>query len=102
MDRWIAEAGADVLLSTASMSILDEANKLVEGDRGDAYGHPSVKYKILADLWSAVLRVEVTPQQVVLCFLATKLGREAIKHKRDNLVDIAGYAKVLAMLTEEE
>lgn len=84
------------------MGVLEEAGKLVQGDRGEAYGHPTVKYKVLADLWSGILRFEVTPEQVVLCMLATKLGRESLNHKRDNLVDIAGYAKVLAMLTDEE
>lgn len=84
------------------MGILEEAGKLVDGDRNDAYGHPKVKYAVLADLWSSIIGVRVTPEQVVLCMLATKLGRESLKHKRDNLVDIAGYAKILGILTEEE
>lgn len=84
------------------MNILKEAEDLVTGDRNDAYGHPSVKYKVIAELWTSILRIEVTPEQVVLCMLATKVGREALNHKRDNLVDIAGYAKILAMLTNEE
>lgn len=83
------------------MDILDEAGRLVRGDRGDAYGHPKIKYRVLAELWSAVLQHEVTPRQVVLCMIATKLGREVLKHKRDNIVDIAGYAEVYGMLDDE-
>lgn len=84
------------------MNILREADELVNGDRNDAYGDPRVKYKVLADLWSVVLGHPVTPQQVALCMLVTKVGRESLKHKRDNLVDIAGYARILAILTDEE
>lgn len=84
------------------MNVLREADELVNGDRNDAYGDPRVKYKVLADLWSVILERTVTPQQVALCMLATKVGRESLKHKRDNLVDIAGYARILAILTDEE
>lgn len=85
-----------------AMSVLKEAEKLVTGDRNDAYGHPSLKYAVIAEIWSAILQTEVTPEQVVLCMIGTKLGRESLKHKRDNIVDLAGYAKIYAILTNEE
>ena len=33
--------------------------------------------------------------------VAFKLARELIKHKRDNLVDIAGYAQTVQMVEDE-
>lgn len=34
--------------------------------------------------------------------IATKLSRESFKHKRDNLVDLAGYTWVLNEIIEDE
>lgn len=82
-------------------TILKEADRLVDGDRGDDYGDPKIMYKRMAELWSAVIGYTITPEQVILCMIATKLGRESLKHKRDNLVDLAGYAKLLAIYTDE-
>jgi hypothetical protein len=84
------------------MNILQEAEKLVSGDRNDYYGNPSVKYGLIAKLWSLILHTKITPEQVILCMIAIKLIRESIKHKRDNLVDLAGYAKLLAMVLDED
>lgn len=80
-----------------SESILQEAEKLVNGDRQAAYGHPHVDYTCTADLWRAlILRrygfdIPITPDFACLMMVAVKLSREAGKPKRDNLVDAAGY-----------
>lgn len=84
------------------MDILTEAGKLVDGDRNEYYGNPSVKYALIAKLWSLILHIKIRPEQVILCMIAIKLIRESIKHKRDNLVDLAGYAKLLAMIINED
>jgi hypothetical protein len=34
--------------------------------------------------------------------IAVKLARQAHRHRRDNLVDIAGYARTAAMVAGEE
>jgi len=39
---------------------------------------------------------------VPLCMIAVKLARQAHRHKRDNLVDIAGYARTAAMIAGDE
>ena len=38
---------------------------------------------------------------VIKILMAVKLGREAFRHKRDNLVDFAGYTKILNDVTEQ-
>jgi hypothetical protein len=42
----------------------------------------------------------VSPMQVALCLIQLKVAREVHAPKRDNLVDIAGYARVMEMLSE--
>jgi hypothetical protein len=82
-------------------SVLLEAQRLVHGDRGADYGHPLDDFSRTAKLWSAILGQDVTPEQVGLCMCAVKLSRQCNKPKRDNLVDLAGYAETVNMVIEE-
>lgn len=82
--------------------ITAEANELVMGARQNAYGHPYDDFNRTAKIWSAIINVDVTPQQVALCMIGIKISRECNKHKRDNLVDIAGYAETCNMVNEYE
>lgn len=82
------------------MNILEEANKLVYGDRNEDYGHPFDDFSKTATMWSMILGTEVTPEQVGLCMIAVKLSRQINKPKRDNLVDLAGYAATIEMIEE--
>jgi hypothetical protein len=82
-------------------SILQEAESLVHGDRGDDYGHPFDDFRRTAQMWSAILGTHVRPEDVPLCMIALKISRELNRPKRDNLVDVAGYAETLRMVYEE-
>lgn len=77
-------------------SILVEAARLVDGDRQSDYGHPQDDFKRIATIWSALLEnklnVDLTPSEVGAMMIALKLSRTAFKNKRDNWIDIAGYA----------
>jgi hypothetical protein len=75
----------------AKKSLTDEANEIVNGARNKAYGHPSKNFKLTADLWSVILGIPVTPEQVALCMIQLKIARELHSVKRDNLVDAIGY-----------
>lgn len=79
-------------------SVCEEALRLVYGDREDAYGHPAQDFARIALVWQAVLQVPITAHQVGLCLAGMKLVREAIKPRRDNRVDLAGYAETLERL----
>jgi len=72
-------------------TIAEEAVNIVTGARQQTYGHPSKNFQDTAQLWSVVLGIEVTPQQVALCLVQLKLAREVFTPKRDNLVDAIGY-----------
>lgn len=80
---------------------LQEAQRLVYGDRQGTYGHPLDDYACTAAMWSAILRHPVTPEQAILCMVAVKLSRESRQHKRDNLVDMAGYAECAQRVHDE-
>lgn len=88
------------------MSPLDEAKKLVHGDRGEAYGHPADDYQATVDMWRAMIRrrygvdIPLTADFGCLMMVAVKLSREAGKPKPDNLVDAAGYVECASMCLE--
>ena len=62
------------------------------------YGDPAAEFGKVAALWGAILDTRVEPRQVGLCMAAAKLVREAHQHRRDNLVDLCGYAACVAEL----
>ena len=83
-------------------TILDEAKAAVYGDRNDDYGTVTQNFNTIAELWSVVLGNQVTPEQVGLCMAQIKIARQMYKPKRDNLVDLAGYAATLEKLEKGE
>ena len=82
------------------MSICLDAHALVRGDRNATYGNPLQDFERIAVIWSGILNMIVTPEHVGMCLIGLKLAREAYKHHRDSLVDIAGYAECLELIAE--
>ena len=62
-------------------------------DRGESYGSILDNHTRIARLWSVLLKIEVTPEQVALCMIAVKQARlmETPDHE-DSIQDILGYA----------
>ena len=96
-------------------TILEEAARLVTGDRQADYGPPDQDFARTAKMWEALLQSSITfddkdcpgflvisPAQVAMCMIALKLSRETHQKKRDNRVDIAGYAHCLEICRECE
>jgi hypothetical protein len=81
--------------------VTEEARSTVREDRIHQYGHPLDFCESVAGHWSVLFGIEVSAEQVALAMLHFKVAREAHQHKRDNLVDIAGYAEVLDMIHRE-
>jgi hypothetical protein len=78
-----------------------EAINIVNGPRRKTYGHPYNNFKNTADLWSPILGIEVTPEQVALCMVQLKIARELHVPTRDNLVDAIGYLLTYTSLGED-
>jgi hypothetical protein len=89
-------------------SVLSEALRITDGARQSSYGHPREDFARTALMWTGILRGKlregeaVGPSDVPLCMIAVKLARQTHQHKRDNLVDIAGYARTAAMVAGDE
>lgn len=79
-------------------TILEEAQRITSGDRRKEYGSARKQLFVMSGLWSVIIGAPVSPAQAGLCLLMLKVSREMHAHKRDNLVDMAGYARVLEML----
>ena len=82
-------------------NILDEATRLVTGDRNNAYDHPLDNFTRIARIWEVILDAPVTAEQVALCMVGVKIGREVHRTKLDNTVDGIGYFLTLAMVQQE-
>ena len=83
-------------------TILEEAQGLVYGDRQASYGHPLDDFSRTAKMWEAILGCAVSPEQVGLCMCAVKISRQLNRPKRDNLVDLAGYAATVELVQDEK
>ena len=94
------EPVTEPVVTTHHQNILEEANDLVSGDRNARYGHPQVAFSQIGRMWTEIVGVPVSAEQVALCLIAMKLCRQIQKPKHDNLVDMAGYARTIEMLQE--
>jgi len=83
------------LVEVDYQTVLEEALTIAGGgSRQQQYGHPLFNFSRTAQMFSAILGIEVTPEQAALCMIGVKLARESFRPHRDNLVDIAGYSLV--------
>ena len=71
-------------------------------ERRANYGLAKHHFREVARRWSLILNRQITPQQVVMCLVELKLARlkENPAHL-DSIIDIAGYAAVLAEVIPE-
>lgn len=86
----------------ARASILDEAKQLITGDRNNTYGPPTQDFQRTAEVLNALgyarilandQIVDIVQSDIAIIVAAVKLSR--LMHsrgKRDNWVDLAGYA----------
>ena len=90
--------------------VLEEAKKIILGERQDDYGNPEDCFSDIAMLWQAYIDIKETKKgseklkgsDVAFLMGLLKLVREIHSHKRDNLVDYAGYIDIGNKLREGE
>lgn len=89
-------------------SVLEEAQRLIHGDRNEAYGHPLDDFSATAAYWKTWVHhkygidVEFEAHDVGMMMSLLKHSREGNSKKRDNKVDIAGYVGTVEMCEDEE
>lgn len=84
-------------------SILQEADKIVHGQRQWAYDHPLDNFTKIGEFWGTILEREAIPPETVgLMCIAIKMARQMHRPKRDNMVDAAGYAAATQMALDEQ
>lgn len=73
--------------------ILDTAKEIVSNDRAKTHGSVERNFEHIAAVWSARLRMTITPHQVAIMLIDLKAAR-AWNHEEhaDNWIDMAGYA----------
>ena len=89
-----------------AISILHEAEDLINGDRAEEYGDAQENFGRAANILESMLGTEdwillgskshITADIMIKAMMAVKLARHAHKRKRDNLVDLCGYAELLS------
>ena len=89
------------------VSVLEEAQSIIYGDREKTYGHPAKNLKTIANMWNAYLNnmddanFSVTAKDVAAMMMLVKVARYANDPShRDNLVDICGYAALIERCDE--
>ena len=72
--------------------ILQEAEKLINGNRAKDYGDAYENHERIAKMWSVLLDTDVSVSQVYQCMVAVKLSRLIVSPEHeDSWVDICGY-----------
>jgi len=73
---------------------LDEAGRIIAGERDKQYGGPEENFDRIAKMWSVLFGIEVTREDVAMAMVAVKVARYASRSgfQGDTWTDIAGYA----------
>jgi hypothetical protein len=86
-------------MSDIRAAVLQEAESLINGDRNNEYGDPNDDFNKTAKMWDIYLksvyenRSYLLPHDVAALMSMLKLSRIAWSpDRRDNWVDLAGYA----------
>lgn len=91
-------------------SVLEEAQAVTSGDRRRDYDKATPNHERIAKLWNAYLEIRKEPDaqisalDVATMMVLLKVARNCHTPKRDNFVDMAGYARCSAQIAgfEEE
>lgn len=91
--------------------ILEIAAECTSSSRRLDYGRPEDNFELTANFWNVWMQTRridgksedmIMASDIPILMVLLKVAREAFKHKRDNLVDIAGYVNTLDELYGHE
>jgi hypothetical protein len=73
----------------------DHAKNLVQGDRQEQHGDKYENHMNIATLWSAYLKLSISPDDVAVLFALAKVGRTlAGNYNPDDYIDAVGYMAI--------
>ena len=107
-DGAVVEESEVADLKLPQESVLQEAERLVNGDRQASYGSATESFERIAGFWHTYLKNKlkdtdcITAKDVASMMILMKVSRSVTSSKRDNWVDIAGYAELGSQLEEQD
>jgi hypothetical protein len=84
------------------LSINEEANTIINGERRDDYGPAKDSFDRIAQGWSVLFGVPVNAHQVSLAMIWLKSVRALNGFQRDSFVDICGYAGLAEVISGDD
>lgn len=87
---------------TVTETILDEAARITSGDRNGDYGHPADHWERTIGMVNALFGASFETRDWGKMMQLDKIARDQHKPKRDNLVDVCGYARCMEKVDERE
>lgn len=83
-------------------TVLDDAKRVINGERQDQYGNPENNFARIARFWSAWTGHHISPHDVAVMMCLLKIARmQGGAPTRDSYTDLCGYAALAADLQEE-
>jgi hypothetical protein len=73
---------------------LRDAARIINGSRDAQYGNPIDNFDRISKIWSVILGIDVSSEDVAMCMAGLKIARYASKSgfQPDTWIDLAGYA----------
>ncbi|MDV6975290.1 DUF6378 domain-containing protein [Mycobacterium intracellulare] len=84
-----------------SETVLQEAERIINGQRREDYGGVTESFNLIGGMWSAYLGINVSAHDVANLMVLLKVARAKNGFHRDSYVDIAGYAGCTEKLDAE-
>jgi len=104
LDEYVAEQVAQQKQQVDKDNILQEAHKVIYGDREKTYGRPDKNLTVIARMWDAYLgRPYGTLSPLDVCNMMVLLKTARLANDpthRDSLIDICGYAALSERVQE--
>ena len=101
IESWLEEADCLVPQEDVPENVLQEAQRIIYGDREKTYGHPAKNLTTTASFWGEYLGTKITAKDVCVMMMLLKIARlrNDINH-RDSVVDTCGYAALIERCDE--
>lgn len=91
-------------MAEETKTFAEQLKEITESERQWDYGHPLINFLRIAIRWNVYLAnrgITLTPLDVAMMMIDTKMARLQNTYKYDSVLDIAGYASCIARMDEK-